>query len=280
MLRAAPTEAPRPCTTARTAVQTASRLALPVLALLLLPASLQGQQQDEGEVLEDSTATLTGQVVSAMTGGPLDDVRVVLKNSGLGAFTDSTGAFTIRDAPPGRDTVQVSLIGFAEEQVPLSLKPGHVTRVTLMLSQTVLRVEDITVEVKRRDEIGKLSGFWRRQNRGLGAFVTPEEIERRDPQHASALLRGIAGVRVGAYRFGRAPVEISRSRTNCDPTYYVDGTINQSFHIDDMNRDDILAIEVYRGPAEVPPRFSFRGGGCGAIVIWTREGRNRRTGGG
>ncbi len=266
----------RPSPTVPT-VFTAGALAM----LLLVPAVLVGQEQERDRGAErDSTATLTGRVVSAMTGGPLESVRVVLKRSGLGAFTDSAGEFTIRDAPPGPDTVEVSLIGFAEEQVGLSLKPGHVTRVTLMLSETVLRVEDITVEVRRRDEIGKLSGFWERENRGLGAFVTPEEIEERDPHHPSSLLRGIAGVQVGAYRFGRAPIRITRSRTDCEPVYYVDGVIRQSFHLDDINRDDILALEVYRGASETPPRFRFQGGTCGTIVIWTREGRGRRTGGG
>lgn len=251
----------------------ASVAAAAAALLFLVPAALAAQEQEEAA--RDSTATLTGQVVSAMTGGPLENVRVVLKRSGFGAFTDSTGRFTIRDAPPGRDTVRVSLIGFADEQVPLSLKPGHVTRVTLMLSETVLRVEDITVEVRRNNEIGKLSGFWDRERKGLGAFVTPEEIERKNPQHPSSLLRGIPGVQVGAYTFGRAQIRITRSRTDCQPTYYVDGTVSHNFHLDDMNRDDILAMEVYRGASEVPPRFRFRGGTCGVIVVWTREGRGR-----
>lgn len=270
-----------------TALSSSRRVAAPSVAavaaaagalLLLAPASLAAQDQEQGEAVEDSTATLTGQVVSAMTGGPLESVRVVLKQSGFGAFTDSTGHFTIRNAPPGRDTVRVSLIGFANEQVPLTLKPGHVTRVTLMLSETVLRVEDITVEVRRRDEIGKLSGFWDRERRGLGAFVTPEEVEEMNPHHPSALLRGIPGVQVGAYTFGRADIRITRSRANCEPTYYVDGVVSHNFHLDDMNRDDILALEVYRGASEVPPRFRFRGGTCGVIVVWTREGRGRVTG--
>lgn len=253
----------------------ASAAAVAAALLFLVPAALAAQEEGQREAEGDSTATLSGQVVSAMTGGPLESVRVVLKNSGFGAFTDSTGSFTIRNAPPGRDTVRVSLIGFADEQVPLTLKPGHVTRVTLMLSETVLRVEDITVEVRRRQEIGKLSGFWERERRGLGAFVTPEEVERKNPQHPSALLRGIPGVQVGAYTFGRASIRITRSRSDCDPTYYVDGTISQNFHLDDMNRDDIMALEVYRGASEVPPRFRFQGGTCGVIVVWTREGRAR-----
>ena len=244
--------------------------ALLLSALLASPAGAQDA--------DSTTANLTGQVVSAMTGGPLADARVLLKSSGRGAFTDSTGHFTIRDAPAGRDTLQVSLIGFAEEQVPLTLEADHTTRVTLMLSETVLRVEDITVEVRSpRREIGKLSGFWDRQKMGLGQFITPEEIEEANPQHGSDLLRMVPGVRVGPYRFGRAPVSIGRARQGCPPTYYVDGVRRQDWHIDDMNRDDLLAIEVYRGPSETPAQYKFGGRTCGTIVIWTREGRDRRT---
>lgn len=257
--------------------RTAAALTLLLAGVLLLPAAAPAQEGGDDSAAEDSTATLTGQVVSAMTGGPLGDVRVLLKGSGLGAFTDSTGRFTIPDAPPGRDTVQVSLIGFAEEQVPLTLEGGHVTRVTLMLSESVLRVEDITVEVRRESGIGKLAGFWKRKKTGLGAFLTPRQVEEKNAHHTSDYLRGIPGVRVGPNRFGKAPVKISRARMNCEPTYYVDGTITRGFHIDEMNQDDILAIEVYRGPSEAPARFSFQGGSCGTIVIWTREGQERRT---
>lgn len=227
---------------------------------------------------DSTTATLTGRVVSAMSGGPLADARVVLTGSGHGSFTDSTGHFTIPDAPSGRDTLQVSLIGFAEEQVPLTLEPDRTTRVTLMLSETVLRVEDISVEVRNpRREIGKLSGFWDREKQGLGEFITPEEIEKANPQHGSDLLRMVSGVRVGPYRFGKAPVTFSRARQGCQPVYYVDGVLRRGMHIDDLNRDDILAIEVYRGPAETPAQFKFSGRSCGTILIWTREGRDRRT---
>ncbi len=247
-------------------------LALAILLVAGLAAPAHGQEPDS------TTATLSGQVVSAMTGGPLSDARVLLKGSGHGSFTDSTGHFTIRDAPAGRDTLQVSLIGFAEEQVTLNLKPDHTTNVTLMLSETVLRVEDITVEVRSpRREIGKLSGFWDRERQGLGEFITPEEVEEANPQHGSDLLRMVSGVRVGAYRFGQAPVSFSRARQGCQPTYYLDGILRQNMHIDDLNRDDILAIEVYRGASETPPQFKFGGRSCGTIVIWTREGRDRRT---
>ena len=262
-----------------------ARLATGTCLALVLVASgsepVSGQQDTLATRTSDAaTATFTGRVVSAMTGGPLESARVVLTSSGRGAFTDERGVFTMDDVAPGRDTVEVGLMGFARERVPLTLKPGHVTRVTLMLSETVLRVENITVEVERRTEIGKLSGFYRRMRRGLGVFVTPEEIEERAARHTSDYLRGVAGVSVGAQRLGGASVRITRhAPTGCRPTYYLDGVANRSLDLDDLSRDDVLAIEVYRGPSETPPRFSFGGSSCGTIVIWTREGRDRRTGG-
>mgnify|MGYP006292694717 CR=1 FL=1 len=228
----------------------------------------------------DSTATLTGQVVSAMTGGPLDNASVVLKTSGRGAVTDSTGRFTIVDAPAGRDTVRVSLIGFAQEEVPLELKPDHTTRVTFLLSETVLKVEDISVEVQR-ERVGKLSGFEKRRKMGLGHFITPEEIEERNARRPSDLLRVVPGVSVGSYRLGQADVRITRGpvNTGCDVTYWVDGVPYRDYHIDDLNQDDLLAIEIYRGPSETPQQFLFQNEGCGTIVVWTREARDRRTSG-
>lgn len=254
---------------------------LPAAALLaLVLTSGAAPAQQEAEAGADSTANLTGQVVSAMTGGPLDNARVVLKKSGRGAITDSAGQFTIRGAPAGSDTVQVSLIGFAEEQVPLTLKADHTTDVTFLLSETVLKVEDITVEVER-ERIGKLSGFEKRRKMGHGYFITPEEIEQRNPQHPSDLLRTVPGVSVGAYRFGRADIRVTRGAvgTGCDVTYWVDGVAYANYHLDDLNRDDLLAMEIYRGPSETPPQFLFRNEGCGTIVVWTREGRDRRSGG-
>lgn len=247
-------------------------LAAALLVLFAVPAS--GQEGEEEAPADTATATLTGQVVSAMTGGPLENARVVLAKSGRGAVTDTAGQFVIRGAPAGRDTVRVTLIGFAEEQVPLTLKPEHTTDVTLLLSETVLKVEDITVEVDRPTVSTKLQGFEKRRKVGHGHYIGPEQIEQRNPQRSSDLLRGVPGVSVSASRLGRAEVRVTRNPVgkNCDPVVWIDGTPYRDYHIDQLNRDDIMAMEIYRGPSETPPQFDFRSEGCGTIVVWTQEG--------
>lgn len=252
-----------------------SLIAFLLLPLLALPRPGAAQEEEapaetaEGE--PEAAATLTGQVVSAMTAGALDNVRVVLLSSGRGAITDSAGGFSIADVSPGMDTVEVSRIGFAEEKTPLNLQAGATTDVVFLLSETVLRVEEINVTVER-ERRGKLSGFENRRRTGQGHYLSPEEISERNPQNSSDLLRNVPGVQVGAYSMGQAPVRITRGSRDCEPSYYLDGMPVHGFHIDQLNRDDIMAIEVYRGPSETPPQFAQRARGCGVLVVWTQEG--------
>jgi hypothetical protein len=43
--------------------------------------------------------------------------------------------------------------------------------------------------------------------------------------------------------------------------------------IDDLvSAADVMAVEVFRSPAEVPAEFNGPNAGCGVIVLWTRRG--------
>jgi len=215
-----------------------------------------------------------GKVVSAMTGGPLAGARVVLKTSGFGAITDSTGDFRIRQVPAGFvDTIQVDLIGYANQSIPLRIKPGSTTRAVFSLSQTVLRVEDLHVEVKANPLHNSLSEFRRHEKTGMGYFVTPQMIEQQNPQFTTDVLRRVPGVTVGAQVNGHSEVHVVHSNLNCYPTLYLDGTLWPGHYLDELPPKQVLAMEVYRGTSEIPPRFMGYGRpDCGVIVVWTRQG--------
>lgn len=246
------------------------RAALLALAVLLTvscwPSSAAGQGSD-------STATLTGTIHSATSGSPLENVRVALRRSGRATVTDSAGRFALEDLPPGADTLQVQLIGFAEESAPLALTPGHITRVTLELSETVLTVEEIEVTVRRSRAGTRIAGFIQRREKGHGVFIGPDEIEESRATRSSDILRSVPGVRVSSAGIGRSSITIQRGQRRCEPFVYVDGLPARDYHIDNLSPDDLLALEVYRGASETPPQFRFRGGQCATLVIWSREGR-------
>jgi hypothetical protein len=50
----------------------------------------------------------------------------------------------------------------------------------------------------------------------------------------------------------------------------VDGVLVPMDNIDDVPLNNIGAVEVYRGPSEMPPEFNYPDAVCGVVLIWTR----------
>lgn len=63
-------------------------------------------------LLAQSTGTLTGFVTDAQTGEPLPGATVKLEGTTLGAATDSSGYYQIRNIPPKTYTLTVSFVGY------------------------------------------------------------------------------------------------------------------------------------------------------------------------
>lgn len=253
------------------------RRAKPIPVLLLgTPALLMGQEQapppEEQETPE--LAVLVGQVVNAATGAPVDGAFVSSVGTGFGAITDSTGNFNIPSARAGIDTIEVRFIGYEPSRTEISLEPGETSRVTLLLSPTVLRVADLTVEVRRDRRSRKLAGFLERREKGFGVFWTPRDIRNRAPRLTSDLMRGLPGVRVTRIVHGRAEVYLGRgARGDCPPAVYLDGVYQAGLQPDDIPREDLGAMELYRGTSDTPAEFMrTMGRTCGAVVIWTPDG--------
>jgi hypothetical protein len=167
--------------------------------------------------------------------------------------------------------VQVRYFGFEPSTTVVDLQPGHITDATLLISNTVLEVADLTVEV-RRTLTGKLVGFEERRMKGLGDFITPQQIERRQPRVPSDMLRGIAGVVVGSERLGQTDVYFAKggSAGRCLPTIWLDGQPMRGMNIDEITASDLLAIELYSGATQMPAQWASNS--CGLIIVWTKEG--------
>ena len=225
------------------------------------------------EEAERRTAELIGQVVSASTGLPIEGARVLFMGSGGGAITDADGNFRVPNAPAGKDSVEVRFLGFEPSYTVLELEPDVTTRVTLFLSRTVVRIADLTVEVRQTRRARNLTGFVERMDRGFGTFYTPREIRNRNPRLPSDLLRGEPNVAVGRIEYGRAEVFLGDgARLGCPPALYLDGMYQPGLQFDDLPREDLGAVEVYKRDVETPMEFMRTGSTCGAIVVWTPGG--------
>lgn len=146
----------------------------------------------------------------------------------------------------------------------LALAPGSATAQADGESDTAFEPGSPSYERLER------SGFFRRRARGEGWFLT-----RYDPlfqrRRLSDVLRGAPGVNVDEGG-GGARVSNARSGRTCPYAVFVDGTYTSIRNIDELTAEDVDAIEVYRGPAEVP--LAYRAPSydrtCGALLVWTR----------
>ena len=123
-----------------------------------------------------------------------------------------------------------------------------------------------------------MSGFLDRLQNGFGHFITEEMIQQRQPGRVADLLRVIPGLRVVPAGALGSRVLISRFQGRfggaCQPKLFIDGIVVTPNGPLDLDRfltpEDVVGIEVYRGPAEMPARFGGAASACGVIVVWTK----------
>lgn len=122
--------------------------------------------------------------------------------------------------------------------------------------------------VERRP-VDRLAGFYARKAMGNGTFLGPEELAKQPVARTSDLMRLIPGIRVSSRSSAATPVTSAQCSTI---GYFVDGIRARGFNpIDAIDSQDILAIEIYKNPAQVPITFQADDL-CAAILIWTRGG--------
>jgi hypothetical protein len=149
------------------------------------------------------------------------------------------------------------------------------------LEPIVARAERIRRELERQ-------GFFRRRELRNGFFLTPAQLRTRPPVTEAELLgrspfvevhRGWNGSRISMRSAGR----------ECEPKLFVDNieirpNSSRQDHVtveDHVNFADIIALEVYRGYAEIPHELSTGWENtCGLIMVWTKWSELRSGGGG
>ncbi len=146
-----------------------------------------------------------------------------------------------------------------------------------------------------------LQGFEERRKLGRGQFVTREEFDRYSPSDVAAVLRRMHSLRVADTRDGplvlstRGLIMRQGGPAMCALQIGLDGQLlRATFSIGDIAIDNVAAIEVYAGPATIPPQFNTTASGmaatpppnmrtrsfsprtdsyCGIVMIWTAHGR-------
>ncbi len=242
-----------------------------VAALVLLPGFLAGQ------------VTIQGRVIADASGVPVYKARVTVVNpSGRSIAeqeTDHNGSFLFRVAGTGPHRLQTAAIGYTPVTAPpLWIEDFDWVGVEIRLAQRAVLLAPLEIVAAVSALSPVHDNLRHRLVRGVGTYITREEIERRRPMYVSDVLATLPGVTLeGSGRGNRRRIVVERSLPGCAAQVFLDGILanrgqGADFAIDDIVSPlDIEAIEVYRGLSTVPPEFYNPDSRCGVIAIWTRR---------
>jgi TonB-linked SusC/RagA family outer membrane protein len=204
-----------------------------------------------------------GTVVAGTTSEPIPSVSIAVKGTTIGTQTDAKGAFTLR-VPGANDTLVVSRIGFAREQVPLNGR----TVVEIRMTATAVSLSEVVVvgygTQKRSDITGSVTS------------VPAARLEEKPNTNVAQALEGsVAGVTVTTAGAGAEPTLniLVRGRNSIsastDPLIVVDG-IPYNGGLADLNPEDIQSIEVLKD-ASATAIYGTRGSN-GVVLVTSRKG--------
>ncbi|HMN10441.1 MAG TPA: TonB-dependent receptor [Gemmatimonadaceae bacterium] len=239
---------------------------------------------------------VVGRVTNATTGQGVGSAQVAIDGTTLGAMSAEDGNFVIAGVPEGNHVVRVRRLGFTSTTRNVSVGTGDV-RVDVALSPISVSLDQVVVTgtagQARRREIGN----------SIGA-INAEQLATAPRQNVSDLLQGqVTGVQQFANegQVGSGSTiairGLSSVTQSSEPLIYIDGirVNNQTYMnntltrtsamgnpgpagaqnspkpLDNLNPDDVLRIEVIRGPAATT--LYGTEAAAGVIQIFTKRGQ-------
>jgi TonB family protein len=216
-------------------------------------------------------------VVKDSLGIPVVGAMITVGGTTLVAETDERGEFRLAKAAPGETSIRIRRIGYKPDTVRVTVLAGETHPVAITLARLAVELEPLVI-FGRRNVAGRFGGFYERLARGMGHFMTREQIDKRNPMNMTDLFRMIPGVRVESRGFSNQAVRFRGARQ--PPLVWLDGTplYSGEFDLDSVDPRTFEGIEIYSGPASVPAEFlgnRMMSSTAGTIVLWTRQGELR-----
>ncbi len=233
----------------------------------------------------DTTRTAVRLRVLGDSNVPVPEAEVTLKRerAAVSSRTDSLGEsrFELPSAGVWRATIR--RIGFGPANVDLHLGNGE-NALIVHLDRTTATLDEVRVIANRRTLARHDDFEMRRLRQDANSTISRAEIEHRNPIKLSQLLRTVSGVRIAdssgnivaislrGNKSSRAPIGVGL--VPCVMRLTIDGVVMPALsNIDQVLPVDVYGIEVFNGPARLPPQLSGvrSDNWCGVIAIWTRD---------
>ncbi len=220
---------------------------------------------------------------NAVAGADLDVLPA--RGAARAVATGPAGVALVPDVAPGLVTVRARHVGFAAGQVLARVDSGRNT-LPIILGERAAPVLDTVRVVGGRGLNARFDAFeTRRAAHATAASFTRDDIVKRNPTETWQILASTPSIRIS----DRANMVVAVSTRTmiagfnnsvCYVQVMVDGIVmtktgsDPSYDLRNLPRpEEIHGIEVFAGPATLPPEYAGIGDPtkfCGLIAIWTR----------
>ena len=228
--------------------------------------ALDGRDSTREELKLVGTATIAGEVRS-LTGEPVPDVEVRVRDARNATVTDSAGRYTLGGLPPGTQLLVARKLGYPLVETTVDLRPGKSVTQDVLLRRGV--VLDSVRVVAGRTEYPEFER--NRRTNSFGQFLGVEEIDKMRAAEVADLFIDILGFTVlgrGTQARVISNQALARHPECRNARIYVNGS--DGWLLNNFAPSQIAGIEAYADETFVPARYEGDSK-CGLIVIWLRK---------
>ena len=237
-------------------------------------------------------------IVLTEGGDPIRDAQVAIGKLQLQATVGPVGEFSFTTVPSGKFSVLARAIGFEPTVREFRFSGRDTILAEFRLKASGQRLDSLVVRGTETTVSPGMRAFEERRAAGLGRFLTSADLRKREHSALSDVLRMTAGLKLirrpqdcgGGYALatgrggevfwqpwmvchGGYPFELA-----CYVSVYLDGIrlwaagSREPPNVDGFPVVSLQAIELYRGPSELPTQYQATGSACGAVLLWSRTG--------
>lgn len=283
---------PRPVYHAR---MTRLRSLMPA-AMLLATAFVPAAAPLHGQWIDPARGTRTAGAQQARATGVIDGAvsdtalrpiafaQVAILRTDIKLETNSQGRFRFVDVPAGQYLLIVRRIGYRPVSSIIQVGVRDTLRLSYLMEPTVRTLDTVVVTEERRSL--RMIEFEQRRQQGWGFFLTESEITKRNLPVAADYLRLAPSISLAPSPNASGISELVAISKREGGSIFGDGAgaCAMQIVIDNVPMPprfplellptprEIAGIEVYDGPATVPPQFNGLDRRCGMVLVWTKDG--------
>lgn len=163
-----------------------------VLSTMFLVSNLYGQEK----------GSVSGKVVDVKTGEPIIGANILLEGSNLGAATDLSGKYTIKNIPFGTYTVICSYISYSKTKITnVEVSSEKIINLNITLNPEAIEVDEVVVVDKKDNSYESALINHQKKSIYISDGISAEQIKKTTDATTADALRRVSGITLSEDKF-------------------------------------------------------------------------------